>query len=390
MKSSIRDYMQASPNTRHIFWKLANLPQTARIFSDFLPVLAEAALPLARPSLPWPGKSAQKSAVIPVFLPFSGCRTRCVFCSQPGQTGISAPEGPAGVRAILAKAQINLEEATQKGKTPAELAFYGGTFTAQERESLEICLDFAEKMLQAGKINSFRCSTRPDCLDESILAELAARGCRLVELGIQSFADAALKKSARGYTGAVAEKAAGLVKKSGLGLGVQLMPGMPGQKDAAFIADVARAISLDADCLRFYPCQVIEGTALADLWKRGVYRPWPLRLTLRRLAQGLLLANVASVPVIRMGLAPQPGLAMLAGPWHPALGSMVQARALMLAALLLAGQGGLAGASLHLPRSARGYAAGHRGAAIPLWARLGLDFANLNFDADSGIWLERP
>lgn len=381
--------MQASPNTRHILGKLGDNAHLATIFSRFIPDLAKDAATTGKSSLPWPGKHAKRPDIFPVFLPFSGCRTRCVFCSQPAQTGISAPSGPNEVRAILASAQAAL--AARDKKQPAELAFYGGTFTAQDRESLQICLDFAEEMLQQGKILSFRCSTRPDSIDEAILAELKARGCALVELGVQSFDDQALLESRRGHSGATAEAAAAMVKKSGLGLGIQLMPGMPGQKDASFVDDVARAINLGANCLRFYPCQVLGGTALAALWQRGAYRPWPLRLALRRLAQGLLLANMAGVPVIRIGLAPQAGFKMLAGPWHPALGSMIQARALMLAALLLArglGRGTLAGALLHVPGNARGYAAGQSKNLLALWQRLGLNFCDLKFDSGDEIWLE--
>ena len=41
--------------------------------------------------------------------------------------------------------------------------------------------------------------------------------------------------------GATAEEAAFMLsKKSGLQLGIQLMPGMPGQNDASFSEDVAR------------------------------------------------------------------------------------------------------------------------------------------------------
>ncbi len=64
------------------------------------------------------------------------------------------------------------------------------------------------------------------------------------------------------------EEAAFMVKKSGLQLGIQLMPGMPGQNDASFSEDVARAIGLAQTACVSIPCQVVlEGTALAALWR---------------------------------------------------------------------------------------------------------------------------
>ena len=88
--------MQASPNTRHIFGKLGDNPHLARIFSRFMPELTINASGNGKSSLPWPCKHTKRPDVFPVFLPFSGCRTRCVFCSQPAQTGTPSPAGPAG------------------------------------------------------------------------------------------------------------------------------------------------------------------------------------------------------------------------------------------------------------------------------------------------------
>ena len=147
--------------------------------------------------------------------------------------------------------------------------------------------------------------------------ELAlAHGCRTVELGIQSFSDTALQASERHYSGRQAAEACRLVRDAGLALGVQLLPGMPGHQPEDFLADVRRALSLGADMLRFYPCLVLAGTELARRWQQGLYTPWPLPQTLSLLARGWLYARRAGVPVIRMGLAPEPGMeaALLAGP----------------------------------------------------------------------------
>ncbi|OIO02311.1 MAG: hypothetical protein AUJ49_06465 [Desulfovibrionaceae bacterium CG1_02_65_16] len=279
--------------------------------------------------------------VLPVFLPFAGCPGRCVFCNQPAQTG-QAPEPLNVVYERLARRLAELpspgpdarppgsaspESATPESAAP-ELAFYGGTFTALPAPWPRRFLELSRQHLMAGRLSRVRCSTRPDAVDALMLAELKTLGLSLVELGVQSFDDGALAASRRGYDGEAALRGCRAVREAGLSLGVQLMPGMPGQTPAAFRTDIAQTSALAPELARLYPCLVLEGTALADSWRGGMYCPWPLPATVDELARALLVLWEAGVPAARIGLAEQEGLTVLAGPRHPALGQMVRARAL--------------------------------------------------------------
>lgn len=331
--------------------------------------------PLVSVAVAWP--APPRRAIVPVFLPFFGCPRRCLFCSQEAQTGRRAPE-PADIALLLAEARASLEQRAARGQPPAELAIYGGTFTAAPPEVLDTCLAFAETMRAAGLVSSFRCSTRPDSVDAEGLRRLAAAGCATVELGVQSFSDRALALTARGYTGAQAKRACAQVTAAGLALVVQLLPGMPAVSPEVFLDDVRAALDAGARALRFYPCLVLEGTGLAALWRSGEYRPWELEPTLDTLAAGWRMARRAGAPVLRMGVAPEEELAraLLAGPWHPALGSRVLGRALWLEVRELlrmlpchAGDGAL---RLDVPAHAQGHFWGHAGELRELWASLGI------------------
>ena len=344
-------------------------------------------------------KAVGHQAVVPVFLPFRGCPVRCVFCAQDVQTGIagavqplaanqeapsqqaSNPQAGTGIAHVLREARHNLRQRHEQGQPPAELAFYGGTFTALPEQELAACLDVAHEALEMGWISSFRCSTRPDRVDAATLERLRAAGCGVVELGVQSFADSALAASRRGYTGATALAACASVLEAGLKLGVQLLPGMPGHTPRHFAEDVPAALAVGADMLRFYPCLVLEGTGLAAMWREGNYTPWPLEETLDALAPGWLAATRAGVPVIRMGLAPEPGLAeaILAGPVDKELGGRVKGRALLLAVREALQAPAVkreflpeCGFALRLPRAMQGFLWGAGGELRPTWAALGL------------------
>ena len=60
--------------------------------------------------------------IVPVFVPHLGCPHRCVFCDQKTISGRQQPAGPDTVRETLRSAQAL--------SAWAELAFYGGSFTA--------------------------------------------------------------------------------------------------------------------------------------------------------------------------------------------------------------------------------------------------------------------
>ena len=339
------------------------------------------------------GKTGVRTPVVPVFLPFRGCPVRCVFCAQDVQTGLAdakplpgtaaqaVPQVSTGIAQVLNEARQKLRHRHDAGHPPAELAFYGGTFTALPESELAACLDLAREALEQGWISSFRCSTRPDRVDAPTLLRLRSAGCGVVELGVQSFNDSALAASRRGYTGATALAACATVRAAGLKLGVQLLPGMPGHNPQHFAHDVPTALAAGAHMLRFYPCLVLEGTGLAAMWREGSYKPWPLEATLDALAQGWLEAMRAGVPVIRMGLAPESGLAqaILAGPVDGELGGRVKGRALLLAVREALQAPDLrqkflpeSGFALRLPRAMQGFFWGAGGELRPAWAALGL------------------
>lgn len=370
------------------------------------------------------GAARLRPRILPIFLPFAGCPSRCVFCAQDVQTGRRGGSACVADALALAEARLQAEaqhtDAIGDGKhgshAPLELAFYGGTFTLLPEAERDACLAFAQRWRQRGVVCRVRCSTRPDAVTDAMLAELRDRGVDCVELGVQSFDDAALAAAGRGYSGGVARAACAGVAAAGLELGVQLMPGMPGVTPQVFRADVCEALRplpgnaapahreepgqpasapaladrSAASFLRFYPCLVLRGTALAEHWRQGRYAPWTLEATVDALADGLLAAWACAVPVVRMGLSPEDGLeeAVLAGPTHPALGQLVKAEALRRHIAGWVAQLGRAPTRLVVPRSLRGLFWGHANGLMAAYARMGITPALVSWHDDAHFLLE--
>jgi histone acetyltransferase (RNA polymerase elongator complex component) len=170
-------------------------------------------------------------------------------------------------------------------------------------------------------IDSIRVSTRPDALDEEVLALLKEYGVKTVEIGAQSMIDGILFDSQRGHSAADILSATSRLEQWGFEVGLQLMIGLPGDSYELFLETIDRVIDLNPDFLRIHPTLVLRGAPLETLWESGRYVPLSLEEAVRWLKTGLLTLERSGIRVARIGLQPTQGLEkhILAGPYHPAL-----------------------------------------------------------------------
>jgi histone acetyltransferase (RNA polymerase elongator complex component) len=266
-----------------------------------------------------------KKRIVPVFIPNQGCPHQCLFCEQEKITS------EKGRQIDGTSVRMTIEQAVHSEKFDsrnAEVAFYGGTFTNLETGRMNELLEAVAPYLQKGLFSGIRVSTRPDSLDEVRLEIMKRSGVRTVELGVQSMEERVLALSARGHTAKDSERAVHLLRKAGFRVGVQLMPGLPGDSRETFLSTIERMIALAPDMARIYPALVIRGTGLARLYQRGKYRPLTLDGAVEICAESCGRLEEAAIPVIRMGLMSSPTLMepgqILAGPWHPAFGFLVR------------------------------------------------------------------
>lgn len=262
-----------------------------------------------------------KTRIIPFFIPHAGCPYRCVYCDQ---RVITSQEGQ--VRGEDVARTIAEYLATGGEEERWEVAFYGGSFTALPPSKQRELLLPAFRVLQEGRIEAIRVSTRPDCLDEERLALLMAYGVTLVELGVQSMDDRVLRLAGRGHTATAVVEAAALLRSWGFNWGAQLMPGLPGAGPASDLFTARQIAALEPDVVRIYPAVVLAGTELHRMLEKGKYKPLSIEEAVERTVEMRLIFEERGIPVIRTGLQESPGLAakVVAGPYHPAFGELVE------------------------------------------------------------------
>lgn len=261
------------------------------------------------------------TTVVPFFLPNAGCESRCVYCDQ------SVAAGAAPVDPDKGTIEACIEAAFQRSGSPVEAAFYGGTFTALPLERQRQLLGILGRFRQEGVVCRVRLSTHPAHVDDDRLALLADNRVDVIELGVQSFRDEVLAASGRNVTGSQARDACRRVLAAGFDLVIQLMPFLPGATEEDDVDSAATAAFLKPSAVRIFPTLVLRGTPLAQIFEAGLYRPATLEETTERVAQMLRRLVKASIPVLRIGLQPSQRLAeaVVAGPYHPALGELCRA-----------------------------------------------------------------
>ena len=107
-----------------------------------------------------------------------------------------------------------------------QIAFFGGSFTALDREYMLSLLKAAKNIANEYGLAGIRISTRPDCIDTEILSLLKEYGVKAIELGAQSMCDDVLEANKRGHTALDAEKASELIKNHGLEIGLKMTTGL--------------------------------------------------------------------------------------------------------------------------------------------------------------------
>ncbi len=251
---------------------------------------------------------------ISIFVPHLGCPHQCTFCNQKHITGQT-----------YIPTEIDIDNAVSIAlKSPnfnplcGEIAFFGGSFTAIDKDYMLSLLAAAKKHVLNGSVSGIRISTRPDCIDSEILSLLKEYKVSAIELGAQSMCDRVLNLNKRGHTANDVVTASNLIKKFGFELGLQMMTGLYGSTEKEDILTAEKIIELKPNTVRIYPTITVLNTELHNLYLNGEYKPQEIKNAIDLCATICEMFEDANIKVIRLSLHSIDNAAFVAGPWHPA------------------------------------------------------------------------
>lgn len=262
-----------------------------------------------------------KKGNISIFVPHQGCPCACSFCNQKTITGQEKLPDTNDVKRAV-------ETALKKNEYEYEIAFFGGSFTAIDREYMLTLLKAAYPYVESGQVKGIRISTRPDCIDDEILDILKNYGVTSIELGAQSMDEEVLAANKRGHTAQDVIDASKLIKAYGFELGLQMMTGLYKDTEQKAINTAKKIIALAPDTVRIYPTVVLKGTYLAELYLNEEYMPLGADDSAELCAQLVPMFEEADIKIIRLGLHSSRDIKdnMLAGGFHDSFGELVKSR----------------------------------------------------------------
>ena len=270
----------------------------------------------------------KKEYIIPIFVPHLGCPNNCTFCNQKRISGQTKMVTAKDVKETIEYYLKNFKD----NHKYVEVAFFGGSFTAIDKEKQIELLEAAQEYIQNKLVNSIRISTRPDCIDKEILKRMKKYHVKTIELGVQSTNNYILSKCKRGHTGEDVKKASKLIRRFGFILGHQMMVGLPESTKQDEVNTAKELIRLKPKIVRIYPVLVIKDTELADEYNRGEYTPLTVGQAVERCKEIVNLFNKNKINVIRIGLQNTEEISdpstekssVVAGPYHPAFRQLVE------------------------------------------------------------------
>lgn len=245
-------------------------------------------------------------AVVAVMTSPEDCpHGKCMYCPGGKEFGTAQSytgHEPAAMRAgsndfdPFEQTKSRLEQLSTIGHPTdkIDLIIMGGTFTARDKKYRERfvkrCFDAMNQtegssLEDAHSLNEFapsRCigmtiETRPDWCKSEQIDEMLRLGATRVELGIQTTHDDILNSVDRGHSVSDSIEATRLAKDAGLKVCYHMMPGLPGsnfERDLESFKTIFENPDFKPDMLKIYPCLVVEGTKLHEMWKKGEYKPY--------------------------------------------------------------------------------------------------------------------
>ena len=192
----------------------------------------------------------------------------CIFCSGEG-SGEFAEKG-CDITSQLESAKKRVRAKNKDGKYIAYFQSFTNTYGPIERLR-KLYLE----AIAAEDIVGLAIGTRPDCLDDDVIAllsEVNAAKPVSVELGLQTVHPASVCYIRRGYQNEVYFDAVRQLKGAGLEVVTHIILGLPGETPEMAVQTTQAAVDAGTDGVKFHLLHVLMGTDLAKDYAAGRFQ----------------------------------------------------------------------------------------------------------------------
>jgi len=199
-----------------------------------------------------------------IHIPF--CRSKCAYCDFFSTSG-AAPWNEY-VKAVLAEWNLRKHEIDECFTT---LYIGGGTPSLLPRNAMaELMQGLSAAGLDIGGMKEVTLEANPEDIDADSIRFYRSVGINRLSIGIQSFDDAELQRISRLHDAGSAIRALRILSASGMNYNADLIYGLPGQDESAWMRNLTRLLSFRPPHFSAYLLSYEPGTKLYARLQRGL------------------------------------------------------------------------------------------------------------------------
>lgn len=251
-----------------------------------------------------PRPPRQDGDPLALYIHWPFCVSKCPYCdfNSHVREGVDISAWQAGLMADMAH-----EARLTEGRRLSSIFFGGGTPSLMPPSLVEGLIDAAERHWGFAPDIEITLEANPNSVEAARFRDLAAAGVNRASLGLQALEDEALHFLGRAHS--VGEGLAALdIAQSAFGrVSVDLIYARPGQSEADWEAELARALGFGVGHLSLYQLTIEPGTRFATLAAQGKLTPADPDhgATLYELTQAM--TEAAGVPAYEISNHARPG-----------------------------------------------------------------------------------
>lgn len=205
-----------------------------------------------------------------LYIHWPFCLKKCPYCdfNSHVRDGVEVAAWQSALSADMR------HEAAVAGGEPLDSIFFGGgTPSLMPPALVAALLAEAERLWGFASDIEITLEANPSSVEAAAFAGLAAAGVNRVSLGLQSLEDEALRFLGRLHDAAEGLAALDTAQRVFRRVNADLIYARPGQGEAAWREELARALALGTDHLSLYQLTIEPGTRFATDVRRGAFEP---------------------------------------------------------------------------------------------------------------------
>lgn len=190
----------------------------------------------------------------------------CIFCTGSAEFAEKCRES---VEEQLQQAKRRVAAKAKEGKYIAYFQAFTNTYAP-----VEALRGLYEEAMAPEDIVGIAIATRPDCLEEDVVAllqELNQRKPVFVELGLQTVHEETARYIRRGYPTQVYTDAVKRLKAAGLEVVTHIILGLPGEDVTMAMETTRQAVAAGTDGVKFHLLHVLKNTDLHRDYLEGKF-----------------------------------------------------------------------------------------------------------------------